>query len=148
METITVPAKSEYISYTVIGYTDGTVDYFLIDPLKYWSPRFNNYISVEAGFRSDGASGAVDVKGSRSWWVHDKVCERPEFDDGTPITAWQAARIISDLLAWESKIIKGPKKYLRRTRSLTWFWATFFFGCRRARRNGWFRSSPLHGKDY
>jgi len=132
---------SNYIKYVVVGDRDGNVVYTLSETIMYYSERYDNFITVTEGFISDGASGAVDIKGSRSWWVHDSICEDPQFDDSTPITAWMAARVLSDILAAESKMINGKRTITRALRSKSWLWATFLFGCKKARENGWVKST-------
>ncbi|MCB0256002.1 MAG: hypothetical protein KDI55_19960 [Anaerolineae bacterium] len=84
-------------------------------------------ITLQAGCRSDGATGAWDIK-SAAWWVHDRVCDFPYWDDGTPITAWQAASILSEILAYEG----------RWARAHYWRASTFLLGCHNTRKNGWF----------
>ena len=103
---------------------DGT--YLLPYTIRYVSPRYKKRITVPMDYRSDGATGAFDIV-SESWWVHDLICERGTWDDGTQITAWVAARVLSDILAAEG----------RWARSIYWRWTTFVFGCKKTRENGW-----------
>ena len=100
--------------------------YLLLEDFTYFSPRYRRSITVENGIY-DGATGAIDIK-TKGWWIHDQICRNPFFDDGTPITAWQAAQILSDILADEGRWFR---KY-------TWKFATFLFGCHESRKNGWF----------
>lgn len=126
---------TDYIRYHVIGQLDGHVVYILDQEIVFkWKGKTK---TVPVGYPSDGASGAQDIKGSWSWWVHDHICEFPEWDDGTPITAWVAAEVLGGILKKESKTMKGHRKVLRRTRSFSWRWATFAFGCKATRTNGW-----------
>jgi len=82
---------------------------------------------------SDGATGAADLRNSRGFWVHDKLCSRCAWDDGTPCTNWQTSRVLSDILKRE-----GYK-----VRSKTWLIFTFLFGGKLLRKqNGWFRLKP------
>ena len=79
---------------------------------------------------SDGATGAKDLAGSLSWWVHDKLCDRCTWNDGTRISNWQASIVASDILRLEGHKI----------RRFTWKYATFLLGgWKIKRRNGWIR---------
>lgn len=128
-----------YVEYTVRGTADGNVTYTLKTGIHYQSKRYGKSITVPSGYESDGATGAVDVPGTRAWWVHDKVCDDPQWNDGSAISAWTAARIISDILREEGKEVeKWTTKCSRTARGYYWFWATYLFGCKNARKNGWF----------
>ena len=116
--TLKVPAPR----YEVIG----PGKYRTLESYTYTDPKTGRTITLVEGFESDGATGAFDVFGA-AWWVHDRICVRPEFDDGTPITAWVAARILSDILAANGRWF----------RSFYWRWSTFAFGCHKTRENGW-----------
>ena len=102
--------------------------YKLIKTIHYHSKRYNKNVTVLAGTRSDGATGAYDINSS-SWWVHDELCIRGRFDGGSLCTNWQASRVLSDILKSEGYWF----------RSRTWFVMTFLFGGGRARKNGMFR---------
>ena len=99
--------------------------YILPYDIDYTSPRYGKSIYVEAGYLSDGATGAFDIW-SESWWVHDKLCDDGAWDDGTPITNWQASTVLSDILKSEG----------RWARARYWFAFTWLFGCENARKNG------------
>ncbi|RLD00689.1 MAG: hypothetical protein DRI46_06765 [Chloroflexi bacterium] len=129
--------QPNYINYVVVGQEDGHVDYILGDELVYYSERYGKTKTVPKGYVSDGASGATDINGSWSWWVHDHICEVPYWDDKTPIKSWEAAQVLKDIMKGESKKMTGHRKALRRTRSTSWRWATFLFGCKKTRKNGW-----------
>ena len=75
--------------------------------IRYWSPRYKKWIVVEEGFKSDGATGAIDIY-SEAWWVHDKVKETEKFNDGTPCTNRQASMILYDILRSEGRKIRAP----------------------------------------
>lgn len=106
--------------------------YTLRTEICYHSPRFCRWVTVPAGYVSDGASGAIDIW-SESWWVHDRLCERGTWDDGTPATNWQASLVLHDILRQEK----------RHWRAMYWFLATWLFGCRACRHNGmWPWSTP------
>lgn len=119
-------------NYKVIQDKEGEFWYELEEDIAYYSGRYDGWIKCCAGYRSDGASGAFDIH-SKSWWVHDQICDDPYFEDGKPITAWQAATILGDILKEEG----------RWARSIYWKYSTFAFGCIKTRNNGWFKS---HGK--
>lgn len=102
-------------------------EYIVDEQIKYYSERYKKYITVPKGFKSDGATMAIDIV-SLGWVVHDRICEVPFFDDGTSISAWKAANILSDIL-------KQEKRWFR---SFSWKYTTFLFGCKKSRLNGWF----------
>lgn len=123
-----MPQKSKY-EVLPAGQSDG-MKYKLLRRIRYYSPRYKKWVTCEVGMRSDGATGAKDLRGSLSWWVHDKLCERCTWDDGTPVSNWQASRVASDIL-------KVEKRHFRR---FTWKYFTFVLGgWKIKRRNGWFR---------
>lgn len=104
----------------------------------YHSPRYKKSITVEKGFRSDGASGpAIDIY-SKSWWVHDKLCRQGYWDDGGPISCWQASRVMADILKSEGRHIRG----------FYWFWTTFFVGPKHLRnKSGWVKARHIPPKE-
>lgn len=93
--------------------------------IKYFSPRYKKFVTVPKGYVSDGATGASDIY-SKAWWVHDMLCDRGTWDDGTPVTNWQASSVLSDILKDEGRWF----------RARTWFVATWLFGGGKARDNG------------
>ena len=103
--------------------------------IHYYSKRYRKYITVPKGYKSDGATGVLDVC-PKSWYVHDWMCgnylgEGPkpiggQFDDGTKINNWQCSHIFADILREEGYII------LPYTR----FWGTWFLGGGKCRENG------------
>jgi len=97
-------------------------------PYQYYSLTYGKWVYIEAGFKSDGATGALDLKDSWSWWVHDELCESAVWQDGSPCSAEEASQVISDVLDAEGHMI----------RRFTWKWATFLFGSWKIkRRAGW-----------
>lgn len=104
---------------------DGT--YRLLHPLRYYSQRYDKWITAPQGMISDGATGAMDIT-SIGWWIHDRACDTGEWDDGTPITNWQASQILQDILTAEGRKWQGHR----------WFWATWLCGGGKARLNGMF----------
>jgi hypothetical protein len=85
--------------------------------IKYWSKRYNKWVTVEENFPSDGSTGGTDIW-SISWWVHDKLCITHKWDDGTACTCRQASMVLADIL-WEEG------RYIR---SVAWGIATYVFG--------------------
>ena len=120
---------SYYKKYRSVHYTkaDGRhgFKYRLEQPIYYYSERYGKEVRVPRGYLSDGATGAIDID-SLSWWVHDKLCDTGTWDDGTPVTNWQASHVLSDILKSEGRWVRS--KY--------WFWSTWLFGCDKARNNG------------
>jgi hypothetical protein len=120
------------------------IDYVRIDPdendgmkfmlLRYqwsYSERYKHWILAGAGFKWDGATGAVDLEGSMSHLIHDVLCNNACWNDGTPISNWQASQVLKDILREEGY----------RFRQYTWRWATFLLGgWKIKRKNGWFWS--------
>jgi len=106
--------------------SDPEKPYVLLETITYMS-RYGKVITVEAGTRSDGATGAWDII-SDSWWVHDKICNTGMFEDGTLCNNLQASTILSDILKSEGRWF----------RARTWFLTTLAFGGGKARDNGIF----------
>lgn len=103
----------------------GSYKYTRFTDLKYYSKRYDKYVSVPKGYQSDGATGAKDID-SNGWWVHDKLCGTGKFDDGTPCTNIQASLVLYDILKSEGRWF----------RARTWLAATWLFGGGKARDNG------------
>lgn len=91
----------------------------------YYSLRYGQFITVPKGYPSDGATGAFDIS-SDGWWVHDVICDRGTWDDGTEISNWEASQVLQDILASEGRWF----------RKHTWFWSTWLLGGGEARTNG------------
>ncbi len=90
--------------------------------ITYWAKRYQKWVFVEKGYLSDGATGAIDIKNSISWWVHDKVKDTKLFADGSACSNLQASWILFDIL-------KSEKRYIR---SFLWGVSTLAFGeCKR-----------------
>ena len=115
--------------------------YRILEEIKYFSERYNKEIGLKKGFKSDGATGAIDLFGSvkvgiigtkktrlvsKAFLIHDKLCDAGTFEDNTKCVNWQASQILSDILKEEGH--KYRAKY--------WLWATFIFGGGKARKNG------------
>ena len=103
------------------------VKYTCPEEISYYSKRYNKTITVRKGYPSDGATGAVDID-STAWWVHDVLCDRGTFDDGSECSNWQASMVLRDILWNEGFWV----------RSITWRPTTWWFGGGEARKNGMF----------
>ena len=111
------------------------MNWMLLNGGTYHSKRYNKKITIIGlnddylnPMYSDGASGAFDII-SAGWWFHDKLCNDCRWDDGTPITNWQASMVLSDILYSEGRYIRSKR----------WFWATFLIGGKKIKQlNGWF----------
>lgn len=114
--------------YTVDYEGDKDKPYLLLQEIRYYSRRYKKRITVPTDYRSDGASGAMDII-SNAWWVHDWICDGGVWDDGTKVTAWQGSNIIADILDGERRIF----------RAVYWKYSTFFLGQKLLRKNGLFR---------
>lgn len=101
--------------------------YEALESYTYTSSRYNRSVFIPKGQVRDGASGAFDVR-SASWWVHDQLCADGCWRDQSPVTAWQACNVLSDILWAEG----------RWARAQYWKWSTLLLGCKKARENGWF----------
>ncbi|MCK4499523.1 hypothetical protein KAU11_03450 [Candidatus Babeliales bacterium] len=103
----------------------GGIVYFNQKEIKYYSERYKKWVLVPLNYRSDGATGAIDIN-TDAWWVHDKLCDSGVFDDKSPCTNWQASMILRDIL-------RRDNYYARAT---TWFISTWLFGGGKCRSNG------------
>lgn len=92
--------------------------YLLFDEIRYLSPRYDKWVTVPAGYISDGASGPAEDIVSEAWWVHDVLCDRWTFDDGSLCTNRQASLVLHDILKSEGRWF----------RSRSWFLATWLGG--------------------
>ena len=111
MSTATVLYKLHY----AVEHANGKWVYILLEPIRYFSQRYQKWVTVEDGYRSDGASGPAPDLAGWSWWVHDKVCDTGRFDDGSPCTSRQGSMILYDILRAEGRPV----------RAVTWGLATF-----------------------
>lgn len=106
--------------------------------IRYFSVRYQKWITVPVGYFTDGATGGFDVC-PYSWIIHDWLCgnwsgkgPKPEggkFDDGYPCTNWQASTIHSDLLKECSAVTKLGKGKVVLYAMSVWRWPiTWLFG--------------------
>ena len=113
--------------------------YQLIEEVGYLSRRYNQFVWMPKGYKSDGASGARDVDGplvvrdlvtggyvkkSLSYFVHDKLCEDMCWADGTPCSNWQASMVLKDILKEEGRYVRDH----------WWAFATFVYRAFKTRR--------------
>ena len=103
----------------------GNGDYQLNEVIRYYSERYKKWITVPAGRISDGATGAMDIT-SRGWWIHDELCLRGKWDDGTLLSNWECSQVLQDVLKAEGRYWQSKR----------WFWATWLCGGGEARKNG------------
>lgn len=117
------------------GFKNDEGYYVLRYRIDYHSDRYGKDKTVPIGYPADGGSGpAVDIY-SDGWWVHDSMCPERDrfkwprcavgfwetdgfFDDGTPVTVWQASTVLHDILLAEGRWF----------RARTWFLATLVAG--------------------
>ena len=124
----------------------GKKNYELLEHILYHSGRYNKDVELNIGDKSDGATGAPDLKGevkclykgepflaSLFWWVHDNLCERGTWADGTPCYNWQIAMVAKDILKAEGHWV----------RDFWWFLAMFALGGGKDRENGMFHINKL-----
>jgi len=95
----------------------GRRTYILDEDVAYRSPRYQKWVRIPRGYRSDGASGPANDVASLAWWVHDQLCDSNTWADGSPVSRWQRSQVLSDILKAEG----------RGFRAVSWFWATFLF---------------------
>ena len=95
--------------------------------IEYVCPKTGRTLTLYKGYKSDGATGAFDIR-SNAWWIHDLICDRGTWDNGDKIKNWEASAILSRLLALEGRPFRAGY----------WFLCTFAFGGGKARDNGMF----------
>ena len=99
--------------------------YTVLEDIGYFSKRYDKWVVVEAGDKSDGATSALDID-SFGWIFHDDLCANGMFEDGSECNNWQASSILSDILKEEGRWF----------RCRSWRVATWLFGGGKARDNG------------
>ena len=104
---------------------DGERVYIAESEYAYTSSRYGKTVTVPIGYESDGATRAMDIA-SAGWWGHDVLCSEGKWDDGTPVTNWQASSVLADILASEGRWFRA--RY--------WWLFTWLFGGGKARENG------------
>ena len=76
--------------------------YICSEEFTYLSSRYNKAITVRGGFISDGATLAKDIS-SDAWWVHDVLCSRGVFDDGSTCSIIESNLVLHDILKDEGR---------------------------------------------
>ncbi len=87
--------------------------YEVTKTVSYHSPRYHRDITAPEGMVYDGATGVPDIMSVGSLY-HDVLCLRGAWDDGTPVSNWQASMVLYDIM----------KKEGRGGRSRFWKWGT------------------------
>lgn len=115
------------IDFSIIE-QNGKEMYWLNEAIVYTSPRYKKTVTVPAGYISDGATGAMDIA-SQGWWVHDVLCDKGVWDDGTKLSNWQCSTVLYDILKAEGRTWQAGR----------WRIATWLCGGGQARKNGMFK---------
>ena len=102
-----IPKLLPDVSYRIVHLPDGRVRYVLLAPLKFYSARYKKWVSIPAGYESDGASGPAQDVCSVSWWVHDMLCDAELWADGSPCSGWQRSTVLHDILMEEGRWIRA-----------------------------------------
>jgi len=100
--------------------------YKALNAVRYRSPRFNQYVTVPKGYKSDGATGAVDLE-TDAWGFHDVLCDRGTWDDGAELSNFTASIVLFDVLRRDGISLR---------RSLGWLFMTLWKGGGKCRENG------------
>ncbi len=89
--------------------------------------KHNKVKTVPQGRQSDGATGVRDLC-PEAFFTHDEFCIDPYWDDGTPITNWEASREYRKIL----------KRYGHKIRGWVRHYGTFLLGGWRVKKQvGW-----------
>jgi hypothetical protein len=154
--------RNKEIQYKRIYNDPDGMRYELTEEYVYFSGMFNRTITIPKGRKSDGATSARDLgikesgwrkywavgvewvlarylkyksskKKTASWFVHDELCIKGCWDDGTRISNFVASTVLSVILHYDGYTLEA----------ITWFFATLLFGGGEARKNGifWVKSS-------
>ena len=86
---------------------------------RYYSKRYNKYVTAKVGDEFDGATGAKDIS-SFGWIVHDVLKRDEQFDDGSDCTNNMASNVLYDILKSEGRWFRARSWYLS-----TLIWGTF-----------------------
>ena len=76
------------------------------EDMPYYSMRYKKTLTVKQGSWSDGATGVIDLA-SFGWWVHDLICVRWKWDDGSVVTIWQSSMILHDIMKSEGRKLRA-----------------------------------------
>lgn len=86
------------------------------EEFSYYSKRYDKVVTIEKGYQSDGATYAPDLSWT-AFFVHDILCDRGTWDDGSQVTRWEASNVYSDILKEKGFIQAYHRK-----------WLTYWFG--------------------
>ena len=82
---------------------------------------------IPKGRQSDGATCAIDLD-PEAFFTHDEFCIDPYWDDGSPISNWEASSEYRKILKRNGHSVRGLVRH----------YATFLFGGGRIKKtNGW-----------
>lgn len=83
--------------------------YTVVKEIKYYSERYQKYVTVPVGFPTDGATCFPDIE-SFFWTVHDWLVNGKgnDFDDGSHCSNWNASMIAADILWAEKRYLLAP----------------------------------------
>ena len=114
--------------------------YTLLETIIYTCPRTGRTVTCKNRMRSDGATGAIDIRSS-AWWFHDKFCNTGKWDNGDRVSNWEASAVLARILRTEHDKWNDWEYWeeWRWARSVYWFCMTFAFGGGKARKNGMFK---------
>jgi hypothetical protein len=112
----TLKEADSKLDFEMFQDSKGTIWYRLLSDVQYISHRFNKTKTLPKGYVSDGATGAEDIV-SKSWFVHDKLCEDMKWDDGSYCSPLQSSYVLHDILMKENRWVRAK----------VWFLFTFVF---------------------
>ncbi len=100
--------------------------YVCLEDYTYYSPRYKKSLTVPEDYPSNGANVVKD-KCPTAFFVHDLICDKGKWDDGTPMCNREASSVYADILKdsgfwWRSKV--------------RWI-GTYLGGGGEAKENGW-----------
>ena len=101
----------------ILAESGDVLGYKVLHNIAYHSIRYNKWIVIEAGDKSDGATYAKDIN-TFGWLFHDELKVSGKFADGSECTNWQASAVLGDILELSGR-------WFRR---YTWAFSTWFFG--------------------
>jgi hypothetical protein len=123
----------DYIKISPDG--NSGMKFMLLRDQAYWSKRYKHFIKAGSGFKWNGADWVTDLeedeKMSNGPLMHDILINNAVWEDGSPVSNWQASKVLKDILKAEGHGI----------RARTWFVFTFLLGgANLKKKNGWFFS--------
>ena len=94
---------STFFHFRMFQDSNGKTWYELLEDITYYSKRHKKWTTVPKGYISDGASGPATDIVSKAWWIHDWLCSKKKWDDGTDCGSWQSSQVIYDILMKEDR---------------------------------------------